>query len=323
MVMIKCKKGKERFFLTKETYIMCQRIKRKILEDDSMVYGFLFGTPGCGKSLLAQRLALAVDPTFEGRIPAVAFDKDEFVNAILNSKQQAIVGDEGIALFNRRAVMTKEGRLLGALIDQIRQKNLFVLICVPKLTTIDKNVLEEANFVGYVWESRKREGDKTKTIKGNVAFYPKLTGDNYAGRLIKWLEDRKRGKKTSSKPSPAFTMQGNPVSDDIWYPSGKTSYLKKKNAILESYRPQQVRKNEKKELILMMKKNCPELTDGMIAKALGLTREWVNTLKNEDMKLKKGNNVVFNSEVTEITTEEPEDIKKAIEVLRNGKENEV
>ena len=235
--MIQDVNGKERYSISTNYYSVIKRLQTKIHKEDSMVLGILFGDVGSGKSIAAQHMGHAVDKTLH--IDRVCFDKEEFTTAIINNRKCVIIGDEGINLFFSRSSMTKEGRLMSELMDQIRQKNLCVLICVPKLLTMDWTVLDSANFVAYVWESSKIINGTRRTIKGNMAFYPKIEGDNYKDKIIDYLKKKRRNPmKFLYKPEPFFIQPGNPIGEsfkDVWYPVGKEKYIPKKEAILKKY----------------------------------------------------------------------------------------
>jgi len=278
MVMIN-----DKFSISEDLYDFLMRCKEKMFEEDSMVLGILWGDVGSGKSLKAQHMGYVIDTELD--IDRVAFDKEEFIRAIIKNRQKVIVGDEGISLFFSRASMTKEGRLISELMDQIRQKNLCIIICVPKLLSLDWSILESANFVGYVWESKKEINGKRRTIKGNLALYPKFVDKDYKMEIIDYLKIKKRSlaKKYRSRPEPFLTQPGEPIGKSFkkpFYPVGEYKYRTKKEAILDKYMKPQI--DPKIELINKMKKNCPELTDAIIGKSLNLTRQWVNTLRNRE-----------------------------------------
>ena len=256
MVMIKDKKGIERFSLSTKLNDMIIRIKEKIINEDSMVIGILFGGVGGGKSIRAQHIGYAIDSTLDN-LDRVAFNKDDFIQAVLKSKKQVVIGDEGIALFFSRGSMTKEGRLIVELMAQCRQKNLCVLICVPELLSVDWLILNSANFVAYVWEDRKEINGKTVTIKGNMAIYPNLPRHNYKSQIIHYLKSKRRSPHIRIKrPLPYLLEPGNPIGDTfkkVWYPVGEEGYKAKKESILKKYmiEPKKKERNLKIDYELM------------------------------------------------------------------------
>ena len=238
MVMIKDTNGTERFSLPTEAYKFCNRIKQKIQHEDQQVLGIIWGGVGSGKSILAQHWGYAIDPTLD--ITKVCFTKEEFVDAIINSKHQVVIADEGISMFFSRASMTKEGRLMSELMAQIRQKNLCVLICVPDVMSMDWLVLNATNFVLYVWESRKEMSGRLVTTKGNAALYPELPGNPFKSRIIQYQRvKRKSFHKKLRRPTEYCQFPGSPIGETFkpaWYPVGEAGYKKKKEAILDKYK---------------------------------------------------------------------------------------
>jgi len=240
MGMIKDNQGNERFSLPDNAIRILNRIKQKTHEEDDEAWGFLYGPKGSGKSVFAQHIGFVVDKTLceeEKGIERICFTKQEFEKAVKTSRKQTVIGDEGISLFFSRGCMTREGRKIAVLSDQIRQKNLFILICIPKILNLDKFLLEEENlvFIGYVWKSTKIIGGEKVTTKGNVALYLNLKHDKRATAMIKFLQARKNNPgKFVKMPHPQIMVPGNAVTKKPWYPVGEAKYRRKKEAILDN-----------------------------------------------------------------------------------------
>lgn len=288
MVKIYDKNGKKRFSVSTNTHRFLMRCRDKIQDpqEDNQMLGAFWGKVGCGKSLTAQHFAYIIDPTLS--ISRICFNKEEFINAVLDNKRKVIIGDEGISLFFTRNVMTKDGRLMSEIMDQIRQKNLCVFICVPKLLSIDRDILSEVDFVAHVWESRETIDGNKVTVKGNVAFYPRLKGKDYAKNIIRYLRDSKANKKHKFKQYPAWMEKGTRImkTTKAWFVTGEAQYRRKKESILDKYR--QTNKQTRVELIKEMKNKNPALTDEMIAKSFGLRRETVNRYRNQGVSANEG-----------------------------------
>jgi len=260
MVMIKDNKGIERYSLSTETFNFLNRAREKIENEDAQVLGIIWGNVGCGKSLLAQKLAFAVDPTLS--IDRVCFDKNEFVEAVIHSKKKAIIADEGISMFFSRAAMTKDARLMQELMAQIRQKNLMVLICVPNLLTVDSLILDAANFVIRCWEEKKEINGRLVQTKGNASVFIEMPGDPYKSKVIHYLKNKRSNfRQRMRPPQPLFYIPGNPIGESFskpWYPVDEKDYRIKKESILEKYQlknnPVNSSKSSKKENMLTIKK---------------------------------------------------------------------
>jgi len=291
---IKDYKGRNKLSVSSDLHEFLMRCREKILEEDSMVLGILWGEVGSGKSLKAQHMGVVVDPTLDKgidkkSIERIGFDHEEFIDAVIKYRQSAVIGDEGITLFFSRKVMTKEGRLISELMNQIRQKNLFVIICVPNLLTIDATILESANFVGYVWESTKEIGGREVKLKGNLALYPKLDGDNSKDRIIQHLKIKKsKPNYYKSPPEPFLREPGNPIGETFkkpWYPVGQKKYLEKKESILIKYKEKEEkigvldrkRINQRDSGIKALKR-ITGMTERAISAATGIPRGTINEI---------------------------------------------
>jgi len=303
MVMIKDNEGIERYSLSTDIYNLIQVIKNKINHDDSQFLCIISGGVGSGKSLFAQWLGFAIDPTLtEDRI---CFNKKEFIDAILKYRNKVIIADEGIAVFFSRASMTKEGRLISELMAQIRQKNLCILICIPEILTMDWTILKAANMAVHVWEDKKKINGRTVTIKGNCAIYPELPNDPFKTKIVNYLKKKRNNPFAKVyRPNPWATQPGTPKAEgfkDPWYPIGEEVYRQKKEAVLQKYRvkeeeepkinKQTQRKIEVQKMIIQAKDKYPDLTDEMIAKVLGYSRQRVNSLRNEVVKSNSEHNI--------------------------------
>lgn len=275
--MVKDKNGKEVFNLAPNELKIVDRIRTIITEEDDEVWGIFYGARGSGKSLKAQRMAYAIDPSLD--IEHVCFNKEEFIPIVIKSKRRAVIGDEGISLFQSRQVMTKEGRLISELSDQIRQNNLFIPICIPSLVDLDKSILfnENMKFVCKVWKTKSKTKDGFKVVKGNAAYYLNLPNDNRVQKLINYeFFKNKKGRK-APRPNFHFTVKGDTIKEGkfVYYPVGEAAYRKKKEAVLDKYKVG-VKKEEKitnKQLVGEMMKREPNVTKTKLAEVLNISRQ--------------------------------------------------
>jgi hypothetical protein len=292
MVMIKDNEGIERYSLSTDIYTLTQVIKNKINNDDSQFLCIISGGVGSGKSLFAQWLGFAIDPTLsEDRI---CFNKKEFIDAILKYRNKVIIADEGIAVFFSRASMTKEGRLISELMAQIRQKNLCILICIPEILTMDWTILKAANMAVHVWEDKKKINNRTVTIKGNCAVYPELPNDPFKTKIVNYLKKKRNNPFAKVyRPNPWATQPGTPKAEGFkepWYPIGEEVYRQKKEAVLQKYRVKEeeepkinkksIREHTQIEFIRRILNKNPNKSDGDIAEMVGYSRQRVAQLRN-------------------------------------------
>lgn len=233
-MMICDKEGKERFTISTRLYELLMKVKHRILNDDSEYWIALYGGTGCGKSVRAMHFGYVIDKDID--VSQVCFDKEEFIKAVIGAKKgQVIVGDEAISLFFNRSAMTKDSRMIMELINQIRQKNLCIILCIPNILSLDTNIQEKINMGVHVWESRK-DG---KTVKGHCAFYPNSMDMHQWEKLIRTLKAKRSNPTLKIKmPQPYIREKGDYIgklSVPVWYPVGEMDYRKKKESILEKY----------------------------------------------------------------------------------------
>jgi ABC-type dipeptide/oligopeptide/nickel transport system ATPase component len=227
------------FAMSKRLLSFVLKAKDKILNDDRLVIGIIYGDVGSGKSVRAHEITYIVSGD-KVTLDKIAFNKDEFVKAILMARQEAIIGDEGISIFFSRGAMTKEGRLMAELMGQCRQKNLMILVCIPDILSVDSMVLGMSNFVCHVWESRKEINGRRVTIKGNLALYPHFRNNSFRDRLLAYLRIKKSNPLAKiKKPSPYILEAGQPYGEGFkgaFYCVDEKAYKEKKESILNKYK---------------------------------------------------------------------------------------
>lgn len=233
-MMICDKEGKERFTISTRLHELLMKVKHRILNDDSEYWIALYGGTGCGKSVRAMHFGYVIDENIT--VDQICFDKEEFIRAVIGAKKgMVIVGDEAISLFFNRSAMTKDSRMIMELINQIRQKNLCIILCIPNILSLDTNIQEKINMGVHVWESRK-DG---KTVKGHCAFYPNSMDMHQWEKLIRTLKAKRSNPTLKIKmPQPYIREKGDYIgklSAPVWYPVGEMDYRKKKESILEKY----------------------------------------------------------------------------------------
>ena len=234
MVNIRGRNPGENYYLSNRLHQFLMKVRQKIQEKDQMVIGLICGDWGSGKSIVAQKWAHAVSPTLS--IQKIAFDKKSMIKAVILAKKEGVIADEGASIFFGRGAMTKEGRLMAELANQIRQKNLFILICIKDPLAVDSMILRAAKFIAYVWENEDQKGQHWK---GNVALYPAFRGDNYMQRLIIYLKVKNANPLIRAyRPAPWLTEKGNLYGENHkppFYAVEPELYLTQKNSILQKY----------------------------------------------------------------------------------------
>ena len=182
------------------------------------------GRIGSGKSTLASQIAYYCS---DGRfnIDQETFTGKQFYEQ-LNSiyRGGAIVLDEAFLILNKRKTLSSSNMLSLALMQQARHKQCFIIICLPSVYDLDKNlILNIADF--YIRTYRKDFGNR-----GRYACYDRQ------GLKDLWLYCRQSYSYFSKVAQPNF--RGRFTKN---FPLDMAAYEKKKLESLESL------KEEKKE----------------------------------------------------------------------------
>lgn len=200
-------------------------IKKRVLNKDRDFVLVIDGEEGSGKSVLAMQIAKYLDPAFN--LDRIVFNSDDFLKTIKNpntKKGSAIVLDEAFAAANSRASLTEVNRAMIGVATEMRQKNLFVIFCIPSFFDLDKYFA--------LWRCR---------ALFHVYFTP--TEDR---RYVIFPKDHKKllyltGKKTYSYSKPYSPYP--PFSFPHYYPVDEEDYrFKKANAFKRRTVSNQARK---------------------------------------------------------------------------------
>jgi len=161
----------------------CEEIK-KLLNQDRDVVCIVDGGVGEGKSTLAQLIAGTVDPTFNAT--RIYFDDVETTNGIVNSeKKKSHIIDETLSMLNIRRAMSNINITLTSLFSEIRQKCLLIILCLPSLFDLDRNIAIHRSL--FLVHTYSRNGQR-----GYFRFYgrkakSKLFASQYAKKTYQYL----------------------------------------------------------------------------------------------------------------------------------------
>ena len=129
------------------------------------------GNCGAGKSTLARGLANYCDRNFDEW--KIAFDAEQFIEITTRAPQySAVILDESFADFNSRAGSSKSFLKVINHIQLIRQKNLFVFLCLPNFFDLSKTIaIFRTNhlFVAYA----NQDG-----VRGSYAVFDRIKKKN-------------------------------------------------------------------------------------------------------------------------------------------------
>ena len=156
--MVKPDPNGREYYMSPNLVRALDKIKNRIQKKDQDMVMVIDGSEGAGKSSLMMQICKYMDPSFN--INDVCMNGDEFGNAITSAIQfKALSFDEGGQGLNSRASLTAASRILVSKMMEMRQKNLFVVICIPSIFFLDRYVsMFRAKCLLHVYVSHGRRG---------------------------------------------------------------------------------------------------------------------------------------------------------------------
>lgn len=114
-------------------------VKEVVTTKDWDYVALVAGLPGSGKSNFAITMAKYLCPWFDESY--IAFDDQDFIDITTKcQKNSAVILDESFASLNSRITMSKEFLRIINHLQIIRQKNLFIILCLPNFFDLSKGV---------------------------------------------------------------------------------------------------------------------------------------------------------------------------------------
>lgn len=178
------------------------------------------GVPGIGKSTFAAQIAKIVDPSFD--VHNMHYDGDDFIKAAVDSpKYKAIIYDEAYRDWSNLRVLSSISHRLNAMLMEIRQNNLFIIIILPSWFDLNKTMaIFRSDAMIHCYERPN----------GARAF------NYYTREAKKYMYIR--GKKFYNY------KYGNPIIKSTfsdYMPINMEGYLKKKKAMMERLKQEQIK----------------------------------------------------------------------------------
>jgi hypothetical protein len=194
------------------------KIRHLVLHKDRDWVGVVDGDEGSGKSVLAMQICKELDPNFNAN--NIVYNAEDFIAIIKKAhKGQAILLDEGYASINARASLSEVNRALVGLATEMRQKNLFVVICIPSFFDLDKYfAIHRSRALFHVYFNIN--GDR-----GQFIVYPKT-----AKKLLYLYGKKNYSYAEPHSPWPAMRFLNYYVVDELEYRKRKASAFQKRTA---------------------------------------------------------------------------------------------
>lgn len=181
------------YYMDKRLKANLDNIKKMIKDKDKDFVMVIDGAEGSGKSVMALQICKYVDPTF--CLERVGMTGEETAKIIRKATtNQGVQYDEGFTGLSSRAALSQINKMLVSLFMQVRQKNLFIVICIPSIFMLDKYAaMFRTKALIHVFESRNRhlffvfnrkhkkqlllEGSKTYSYGKSIKKMPIFKGE--------------------------------------------------------------------------------------------------------------------------------------------------
>ena len=195
------------FYMNIKLHEELQNVKKVVNNKDFDYVSLVCGLPGQGKSTLAQSMAKFLDPNFT--LDNIAMTADEFIEKTTNlPKHSAVILDESFAGLNSRVATSKEFLKILNHIQLIRQRNLFIFLCLPNFFDLGKPIAifrshhlfvvygsvfgERGEFAAY-----GRNNKRQLYVKGIKYINYHAHGPNFRGKFYqqKAIDEKEYDKK--------------------------------------------------------------------------------------------------------------------------------
>ncbi len=241
---------------------------------------------GEGKTTLCGHVLHFMDGSYDKK--RIAMNYDQFIRNIRTAKKinkyPSVSLDEPETKIHQ---LSKKGTTIRDILERVRQLNLFVGVCCNSLSSIPPFIYERLSAIVYLndkhrwwlWDNAKDNplGTVVDDIKGEYGW------KKYKHATFKKSEFIRRAyfkNLTYSQFLPYDTTQYLKEKEDDLLGLLDTYINKNKTDLIIKNRLKGKEERLIKEII-DLKKRYPKLSDRMIGLRLGLSRKWVNHLRNK------------------------------------------
>lgn len=181
-------------YIDGKLYHDLKEIKKILVKKDMDYVLAIDGAEGSGKSELAKHIAWVVDPTIN--LSRICMTPLEFRRAIVDAgKGEAVIYDEAFTGLSSRQSLSEVNKMLVELMMEMRQKNLFVIVCLPTFFMLDRYValfrarcLLHTYFKGTnrgYWVMYNRLKKKLLYLKGKKTYSYGVVKSRVHGRFLR------------------------------------------------------------------------------------------------------------------------------------------
>jgi len=127
------------FYMNTLLHPEMQKIKEVVTKKDFDYVAIVAGLPGMGKSNFAINQAKFCDENFT--VDNICFTSEEFIEKTLTlPPRSAVILDESFSSMNSKIAMSKDFLRIINHLQLIRQRNLFIFLCLPNFFDLGKSV---------------------------------------------------------------------------------------------------------------------------------------------------------------------------------------
>ncbi len=195
------------FYLDANVKKNLDQVKKVVNEKDFDYVAPVVGTPGTGKSTFTQVLAKYCCSWFDGSY--IAFNSEEFIDITNKCKKgSAVILDESFQSLNTKAGLSLDFMRIINHLQLIRQKNLFIFLCLPNFFDLQKGIAiyrthhlfvcyspkygERGHFAAYNREAKKNLYIIGKKYMNYNSVKPNFRGRFTKARVLDWEAYEKR-----------------------------------------------------------------------------------------------------------------------------------
>ncbi len=178
----------------------CFEIQKSVLKHNQDHFIVVTGGEGSGKSTLSKQVGGVLDPTFSEK--NLIHTKEMFIDAVRYFKPgQVLWLDEGILFLFSREAIGKDNREMVKLLTLMRQKNLIIIICIPRFKDIESKIREQRvdTYIhvsksehkrNYICYNKEAAQAISECMKRGALHKLKLTTNMYfRGSFNRWTPD--------------------------------------------------------------------------------------------------------------------------------------
>lgn len=201
--MTKVTSGEEEFYMDGNLKKNLDETKNSVLKQGWDYLAIVSGIVGVGKSTFAQQLCKYLDPTFntEERICFKGTGPDGLIERTSRAKQgQAFMLDESFEDMNTSVTRSPEFVKIINHLQLIRQKNLFIVLCLPNFFDLSKGIaIFRSHHLFVIYADKFARGrftafDRIKKkllyVKGKQFMNYNAEKSNFYGKFTKkWVVD--------------------------------------------------------------------------------------------------------------------------------------